>query len=514
MAPADGTELAWKPRMTTSNPRPNVLAVLALTMACCSSTGCTNETTLDGYEAPTPLGEVEQAFTSDPSINKPYGQPCRDKHNYQGHPVRVYFRCSSSEPGPLVLVLRAYGTAYDFKKYNYLLQFLARNGYTAASIDYLGPAGGSQAGAAAFLRGFLENDLLGSWPRAHTIDPSKLALVGHSRGGYTARALAEDLASDNNPWNVRALVNLAAAGPGNNMPSGATTDAFLILQGTHDGDIKPTNSFEHFDTSGAAPAAFVSMKLIQGARHDAFVSDTSNSKPVTPLARTTRGYVLAFLDAHVRGNSSWYDDYIRGDQVPNNNTLPLKVVAGQYRDAFTYSIDTFEDGTVGTNDLGGSVFRSAGIDHQSVTALHFTQALSALALNSTDHITWRIPSGSGPVSHLRKLSLRIGQSSGVPSNDLTMQIRNNGVWSQEVRLSDWGTIAQPMEMCTKYGTTQTTCGQAELTFEAHMRTILIPTTEFGATNDVERVRLRFRGDATHKLFYIDDLAFAEEASWP
>jgi hypothetical protein len=47
-----------------------------------------------------------------------------------------------------------------------------------------------------------------------------------------------------------------------------------------------------------------------------------------------------------------------------------------------------------------------------------------------------------------------------------------------------------------------------------MSTIRVPLAALGAHNDVERVRLRFRGDSALKRYYLGNLEFSESPLKP
>ena len=119
----------------------------------------------------------------------------------------------------------------------------------------------------------------------------------------------------------------------------------------------------------------------------------------------------------------------------------------------------------------------------------------------------RLLGAEDDVSGFRYLSLRIGQASGDPANDLRIQIRNAEEWSAEVRLTDHGVLAQPLDMC--FIQAPPVCQP-----RTHMATIRIPLSAFGGHDNVDFVRLRFRGDSTVDTFIIDNLEFSESVQGP
>lgn len=436
--------------------------------------------------------------------------PCPDHFSYAGIPGRLFYPaykngCASAPPkSPVVVVLRAYGNAYNIEKYDYLLEHLASHGYVALSLDVLGSPNDFDD-ASADVRALMNNYLLGSWTHGNSLDPASLALIGHSRGNGLARQIARDLERVG-PWDVQAMVSLAGVDQGPSITA-RRTRAFLSLQGTHDGDVLPARAFAAYDEADS-PGLFRAMKLLEGGHHATFTSDSS------PGSVVTRGYIHAFLDAHVEGDDSSYNDYIRGGLVPGG--WAAGEVWTQVHDGFALTVDDLEDGTMGNNSLGGGVFRSLMyVDdvhdlHGEPDTLHKTHAAELMTLDSDGHTTWRIPEEFADTGDFETLSFRIGQISGSASDDLRVQVRNGSTWSPEVRASNYGDIGRPTTMCTSGPFEYCTAYSAV----DHMTTIRIPLWSFGATNNLRRIRLRFRGDGAFRRFYVDDVQLAEADNLP
>lgn len=357
------------------------------------------------------------------------------------------------------------------------------------------------------------DDLLATWPKAGFIDPTRLAIVAHSRGGQTARYLADRLKGGADPWTVRAVVGLASKG-GSDMPlDGARTTGLLLLHGSQDFDQPPARSYERHDGSGTeetvplgqADAIYRSMKLLEGGHHNHFSERDSGWLNQASVAK---GYVLAFLAAHLQGDMTWYEDYIRGDAVPHG--WPQAVVS-QVSDGFLRKmIDNFEDGLVGASTIGGAVSKTADVSASvldlagEADAQHDTRALRMYGRHEGESITWSIPAAHGDTSAYKWLSMRIGQTSGAPTAAVRVQLRNNGVWSPEVPLGDHGAVPSPMMMCV--GGPYNCLSPVEFD---HMGTVRVPLSAFGAHNDVEAVRFVFRGASVRKYFLLDSLEFSE-----
>ena len=75
-----------------------------------------------------------------------------------------------------------------------------------------------------------------------------------------------------------------------------------------------------------------------------------------------------------------------------------------------------------------------------------------------------------------------------------------------MNLSDYGAIPQPHLMCTVGGGWG--CNASE--YLAHMRTFRIPLWDFGATNDVTSVEIKFVGTTGNgRSFIADSVEFSE-----
>ena len=456
------------------------------------------------------------AAASDPSTAKQYNT-CHYSYSWNGTAARIYHptngNCTTAVYGPLVILL--HGAGYAYTDYDELLLHLARNGFIAVSIDVLGDNTNSHAAAVAEARAFMKDFLWYTWSKMPYINPGSVAIIGHSRGGGTAVHLAQALASPEpgEPlWNVRAIVQLAPVGH-DAVIDGSITRAYLAIHGSMDEDEPASNSFRHYDAAGSDDSQFdplwnpavvyKSLKLLENGSHKGFTA-----KGLGGQMDVTKGYVLAFLRAHLHNDVAWYEEYIRGDAVP----ATWSTVVSQGSDGFLRRvIDHFEDGTVGSSTIGGVVYRT-GVNaivsdlsaHNDST--HQTHALSVAADNTSAHVTWRIPAGKRDVAAFKWLSLRIGQTTGPPTDDLRVQIRN-GVsdWSDELRITDYGQIPSRWTMCT--GGNGLYCTSSDDL--AHMGTVRIPLSAFGSHDDVTRVRIRFRDTSILRWFLVDNLEFSE-----
>ncbi len=499
--------------MNPTNPRPpsNLLPLPLLLLAALAPASCDAPERDDATDP----GEFRE-LAPDPAAAASYGW-CPQNGTFNGIHTLVRYPTATdcSEPlvdRPFVLVLR--GNTYSYTTYDYLLEHLAKNGFIVAIPDLLAAADsdGSYIVSAEQAEDLLD-ELLATWPKAYAIDPTRLGIVGHSRGGKTARYLADVLKGGADPWTVRAIVSLAGQGGPEHPFDPSMTTAALMLQGSLDTDIFALKAYGLYDTAAGGessvawpqPGLYKAMKLLHGVPHSSF----SEKLGLGPVAHVAKGYTLAFLSAHLDGDMTWYEDYIRGDAVPFGAPID---VTGQVSDGFLRTvIDNFEDGFVGATPLGGAVDAShpglsaAIVDLSSdVDSPHVTSALRVGAKQEGTLIEWSIPQAHGDATPYRWLSLRVGQLSGAPATDLRVQIINDGVPSAELVVTDHGVIPTPETMCR--AGVQFGCNSYAA---EHMGTIRIPLDDFADRDDVEAVRLVFRGDALRKSFLVDSLELSE-----
>lgn len=496
---------------------PALCAALALAapIACQDGPDAVDTLADDVSEDLTPGDSIApRDLAPDPALAAEYGW-CPYNTSFAGVPVHLRYptatNCNTSVEGsPLVLVLRGYDFGYD--TYDYLLEHLAANGFIAVSPDIMAsPDNLAGHQAAAEQAEAVLADMLASWPKANFIDPTRLAIVGHSRGGQTMRHLADRLKGGADPWTVRALVGLASKA-GELPVDGDETVGLLLLQPSTDTDQTPDRAYALYDGAGtessivpAHPnAVYKAMKLLVGGMHHAFSTDLW---PEGNQTEVTKGYVLAFLAAHLLGDVTWYEDYIRGHAIPGG--WPTDVIT-QVSDGFLRTvIDNFEDGLVTGVPIGGGVGVTLGLSASVVDlatepgAQHDTHALRLSGGASGDAFTWTFSHGFD-ASAYKWLSLRIGQTTDTPTTGLQIQLRNNGVWSTRVTISAHGPIPTPLGMCPPL---PYACPPAVV--YDHMGTVRIALTAFGAHDDVDGVRILFRGDSVDHEFLIDNLEFAE-----
>jgi hypothetical protein len=459
--------------------------------------------------------EAEAAASSDPSAHTEYGGLCNWVLTCGGLTARM--RWSPAEPGcfagappdmPLAVILPGHG--YN-DRYIYLQDHLARNGILSASIQRVSSCGGPGAGCAAahqdvaddtlayLTSGCFATNFLDRFPSASPVDFHRTGIVGHSRGGESARFLASTL-NAHSDFTVRAVAALAPTRHTTQPIYGTSTQAYMLLYGTSDFDVPDEAAFASHDLAGwnegSTPTAFDVdriMKLLIGGSHTGFAD--GGLAWDTNQRTAARGYVNAFLRAWLRGDGSFYDAYIRGREKPG----PFgSAIFTQYSTSVSRRvIDNFEDLNVSPNTLGGSV---------SVFGMDLAEAVETTTIAETEHVSrvlvvrpeqalanvrWNVPAAQQNASGYLYLSLRVGQLDGGGPTDARVWIRNAGVY-HSVDVADYGGIAEP------YGP------------QGHMHTVRIPLADLGPHDAVEAVYLQFTGaNGVGKRFMVDNLEFAQ-----
>ena len=125
-----------------------------------------------------------------------------------------------AEPGEWPLVLYSHHSRGNRRSATYLTTHLASHGYLVASLDHsevvapesAGDVQGFIANRVPDARFLLDYMLAGAIPCASRPDPDRIAIAGHSFGGWTALALPET------DTRIQAVVALARGGASNPKP--------------------------------------------------------------------------------------------------------------------------------------------------------------------------------------------------------------------------------------------------------------------------------------------------------
>ncbi|MRG96076.1 alpha/beta fold hydrolase [Polyangium spumosum] len=477
------------------------------------------------------VAEAEQSLTpGDPSDDTTLSSTCSWTITCGGVTGKMRWgkdgaSCWSNAPSNMPLVMILHGNEYGYDEYGYLQAHLARNGFVSASIDVVAPAPDgkyspdatthTQTAQAAidYLRSTcFQDDFVDNFTVANPVDKQHFGVVGHSRGGETARYVASLLASASD-FDVRAVVAMAPTRHTSQDIWGTQAEGYLLLHGSSDQDVGVLPGFGAHDQAGhndwSTPTGFDlfrSMKFFAGGTHGSF-SDAGTS---AAQRNTTQGYVHAYLRAHLKSDWGYYEDYIRGDAVPGTYA---NSVFSQYSDPTARRvIDNAERASLSPSTIADTVTTSGigsiTLEDGSLTlgTPHDTKLLVISPNGSNAFVRWAIPSGKRDETSFKYLSFRLGQLSGATGTDIQIGLTNSGVKTW-VSLSDYAAIPQPRSMCV-HGLAGATC--ADIRTLAHMQTFRIPLWDFPAVNDVTSVEIKFNGTTGNdRSFLLDSVEFSE-----
>jgi dienelactone hydrolase len=498
-----------------------------MSVGCAAGVG-DEEATVEENEA---VGEAEQQLgPGDPSYDTTLPNTCSWVLTCGGVTAKMRWGmsgtsgadCWSTAPSnmPLVTILHGYGYGYD--EYAYLQAHLARNGFVSASIDvvaelvngaYKVDATQHQQTAQSaidYLRSAcFQSNFVNNFSVPNPVDKQHFGVVGHSRGGETARFVAALLAGAAD-FDVRAVVAMAPTRHTAQDIHGTRSEGYLLLHGTADPDVGYT-SFGAHDQAGnndwSTPGSYDlyrSMKLFVGGTHAGF----SDAGGTAAQRGTAKGYVHAYLKAHLKSDWGYYEDYIRGDVVPGDylglfsqysDPTARRVVDNAQRTNLSPS--TIGD-TVTTFGIGSITLEDGSL---ALGTPHDTKLLVVSPNGTHGFVRWAIPASKRDVTSFKYLSFRLGQLSGATGADIQIGLTNSGV-KTFVNLSDYGAIPQRYLMCTQGGG----IGCIASEYLAPMRTFRIPLWDFGATNDVTSVEIKFVGTTGNgRSFIADSVEFSE-----
>lgn len=293
---------------------------------------------------------------------------------------------------PLVLVVHGNHDMKDFSDpgYEYLGRLLASRGYVVASVDM------------NFLNGSIrgENDARGwmllqhvkAWhgfdttsgnPLAGRADLTRIALMGHSRGGEAVAQAASFNAMERYPddakvrlgfgYDIRAIAAIAPV-DGQYRPAGRLVPvrgvSYLVLHGSHDGDVSTFQGLRQYDRIELGdddPSRFKSAVYVYRANHGQWNTVWRNrdrgprsgrSLELRALMdpddqrRVAEVYLSAFLDATLKGKAE-YMPLFRDHRVAGG-WLPKTMYVTRFEQGGHRALATFdEDVNVSTGSVEG-----------------------------------------------------------------------------------------------------------------------------------------------------------------
>ena len=523
-------------------------------------------------------GRPAIASLADPATMAPYGCVIAEGHAWNAkapfgslkgqiyHPVRGRCLRSSGPPQNSPVVLLLHGNGYSYKEYNYLAQHLAANGFVVVSVEseaytpplFCPPLQGACIEDRA-RKGVLFLELMRKqWAWASQADFSNLGIVGHSQGGEAAveaaRIIRTEMSRLGDPG-VGAVVSLAPTDLGVDSISGRRrlvgrdADAFLVLYGSRDEDIKGWNNssvvppfilphatgFALYDRAGSEASLegipvsidaqiYKSMQFMYGANHQRFSNRTGHdldeqcwpAMPSVQQKHATKGFVNGFLRWWLLHDDTFKLFFDTTLAKPWGLDIYPQYSPGRWNGRRV--IDNFQQ-PGWTSTIGGSVTMGNGptmtreiVDNAASdpNLLHGPEDGRRLKVthgdtNPSNLLQWSIPSSQADVASFTHLSVRIGQGYGADSQGIVaVRVRSANAWSPILYTDSYGEIPEP-----DYYNGYSLCGYLPDRTITHMRTIRIPLEDFNVDlENLRSVQLRFISATTVGTeLYIDNLEF-------
>lgn len=414
---------------------------------------------------------------------------------------------------PLVILLR--GNGFGYRDYDYLQTHLARNGILSASVDVVAqPTATAHTNAANRVVSYLDSTCFDDFfverfSSPNPIDFENMAIVGHSRGGETARFLADQLDS-RAEYAVKAVVAMAPTFHTEKTIDGQIVEAFMMLYGSLDPDVTAQNAFASHDLAGrnefSTPSPLDidrSMKLLQGGDHAGF-SDESFFGSGEAQRRVTRGYVHAFLRAWLRNDWRFYHNYVRGQSVPGGWSSVFHQFSTESK---RLVVDNFEDGSAQISTVGGLVVPinvTGGVVEGPLDETpHAGKYLRFQPSSEGASVHWVIPEGALNLNNVLYLSFRIGQLTDGESTSAHVRVVGD-LGTTSVNLDAYGGVPRPTTMCLESQVGLCTDPRDQ----GHMQTIRIPLSHFGSIGSFRSVILDL-DYAADEEFIVDNLEFVD-----
>ncbi len=480
-------------------------------------------------------------------------------------------------PFPLVLIVHGNHSMAHFSDggYAYLGEHLASRGMIAVSVDenflngyMLADAGGVEMP----LRGWLLLKHLQQWrtwnetpgtPFYRQVDLTRVALIGHSRGGEAVTHAAvlnnrlyppvtEAAEADEFGFGIRGVVGIAPS-DGQFKPNGRSLilqdTSYLMLVGGHDADTHTAMAIPTYNRVRFAdnPEAFAAVAYLYRANHGQFntVWADADYGLMDSMLLNRRSYlsgeeqrqaakviITAFLEAALNGQAGYRDLY----RAPHTAAawLPDDLLVTTYKDASFLAVDT--------NTRGG---QSAQVILPGATAVatDFSAWKRGRLLlrdeetsqeNLALHLTWE--AGTTPVYAL-ELPLETMQEWALTGNDaltfalttaqdeplpLAVQVELETAVGPTVRLplSQFGAIHPPLPArILKADWVEPVLGfdkiNVQTPFERVLQTYVLPLAAFQAIDpsfqpdQITAIRFIFMGEQGGSV-YLDEIGFMND----
>jgi hypothetical protein len=382
-------------------------------------------------------------FKTDPVDASPFmgtsnGMPRYWGFDFDSLPLngRVWFP-DGDGPFPLVLIVHGNHKMKNFSDpgYEYLGKMLASRGFIAVSVDenFLNQKFWGENDARAFV--LLEHlNLWDTWnqteghPLEGKVDMSRIALIGHSRGGESvAHAAAfnrlERYPDDANvklgyKFNIRSIIAIAPCDE-QYKPAGHPTDLenlnYLVIQGGHDADVSTFMGLRQFNRVYFTDDHFwcKSAVYVYRANHNQFNtawgrSDADapdswflNDKPIMD-AESQRKVAKVLISAFLEATLNNRDEYLPmfEDIRKAAKWLPDDIYINRYEDSnFIVVADFEEDFDVTTTTIPGGRLDGENLRTWKETYVPYRTKGDSTQENAAVVLEWANKSGQDPDSN-------------------------------------------------------------------------------------------------------------------
>jgi dienelactone hydrolase len=430
---------------------------------------------------------------------------------------------------PLIVIMHGNsGLESSYLGYNYLLDHLAGHRFVAVSI-YAPPGVMIETRARAILAHLNVIQMLATQPglfQGH-VDFTNVGIIGHSRGGEAVVRAARINTAEVLGWNLKAAISIA---PTDYHHYGDPGIPLLVIYGANDGDVSGSwpdrTCFNIFDEAGR-PRSFV---FVYGATHDRFntewasveasveftfdivASDLPNLISLTDHQNVARGYVTAFMQAHLQSREEQLEYFSAGLKPALASGLRIHT---SHQVPGVQTVDNFQrlPHDTSINNLGGTVTQSnlTSLDDDALRTLdnHSPHVVTGGAIDwrtTSGLYTSQIPAADCDVSNFAALAFRVSQKYGSADNpvnqtqDFFVRLTDGVGHSRAIPCSVFTDIPYPYVR-----------GRADL-IKSAMKSVRIPLASFSIANlgaqdvdltNVQSVSFEFAADATGQVDITD-----------
>ena len=506
-------------------------------------------------------------ITRDPGGTGPYAVTTLSSYTAVGATsgftlARLWYPTAIASLGQRPLVVIAHGNGHQYTWYDYLGSHLASWGYIVISHQN-NTVPGIETSSTTTLQHtnaiIAQQATVAAGAIAGKIDVSRIAWIGHSRGGegivrgYDRLFDATYTPTNYGLSNIKLLIPISPTdflGVNSSNPHAAN---FMLLWGAADGDVSgiPTNSVAWSFDLAERSVGFRNTVYVHGADHNDFnccgVNDFVGPSGTAILnagaQAVAKAFILAAMKYHIEGEKPLKEfmwrpsSTLRPPVVAATTTLVKELVETLATESVT--IDSYQTQTsTALSSSGGSVVAtvanisealaretdgsftwSTGNPHNGSTraTASDTQRMVAFDWNSAQSMEWTIPTALGDVRTMDFIQMRVGQGTRHPNTvtlagGATFSVVLRDAVGVEVRVSS---SAQGEAVNRPYQRTGSGTGAG---WQNELRTIRLRLRDFqtGGTGinlaQIVAVRLEFGGTAGSATgrFILDGLQFTKE----